>query len=357
MPALRRRRGVAPRRYTASVTLEYDNVSHRYGGDAVLNDVSLAAVAGEVTCLLGHSGSGKSTLLRLAAGLERLQSGVIRLDGEVLGSATHQPPPELRPVGLVFQDHVLFPHKTAQENVAFGLRDLSAQARRDAALRHLENVGLQGLADRYPDTLSGGEQQRVALARALAPAPKVMLLDEPFANVDATLRRSLREDTRAMLRQAGSVALVVTHDPDEALELADHIVVLGQGRVVQAAAPSEIWRRPANVRVAEMFGQAQHLRGRASNGVVHTSFGAIEWPNGNGDVDVVVRPTAVALEPAADGALVADVRFLGERYFVLLRTGAEVLRASVDDLQGLAVGDHVAATFDPAATFVYSRAE
>ena len=337
------------------MTLEYHNVSHRYGGNAVLHDVSLVAAPGEVTCLLGHSGSGKSTLLRLAAGLERLQSGEIRLDGDVLGSATRQPPPEQRPVGLVFQDHVLFPHKTAQENVAFGLRGLSRQARRDVALRHLASVGLEGLADRYPDTLSGGEQQRVALARALAPAPKVMLLDEPFANVDATLRRSLREDTRAMLRQVGSVALVVTHDPDEALELADRIVVLGQGRVVQAATPSEIWRRPADVRVAEMFGQAQHLRGSARDGVVHTSFGAIEWRNGTGDVDVVARPTAVALKPAESGAVVADIRFLGDRHVVLLSAEGEGLRASVEDLRGIAVGDHVAATFDPAATFVYPR--
>ena len=339
------------------MTLEYHNVSHRYGGNAVLHDVSLVAAAGEVTCLLGHSGSGKSTLLRLAAGLERLQSGEIHLNGDVLGSATCQPPPEQRPVGLVFQDHVLFPHKTAQENVAFGLRGLSHQARREAARRHLASVGLEGLANRYPDTLSGGEQQRVALARALAPAPKVMLLDEPFANVDATLRRSLREDTRAMLRHAGSVALVVTHDPDEALELADRIVVLGEGRVVQAATPGEIWRRPAALRVAEMFGQAQHLRGSAQDGVVHTSFGTIDWPNGIGDVDVVVRPTAVALKPAESGAVVVDIRFLGDRHVVLLSADGEGLRASVEELQGIAVGDHVAATFDPTATFVYPRTE
>ena len=339
------------------MTLEYENVCHRYGGDDVLHGVSFAAAAGEVTCLLGRSGSGKSTLLRLAAGLERLQSGVVRLDGEVLGSPSRHPPPEQRPVGLVFQDHVLFPHKTAERNVAFGLRDASPQTRRDVAARHLASVGLAGFAHRYPDTLSGGEQQRVALARALAPSPKVMLLDEPFANVDATLRRALREDARAMLRLAGSVALIVTHDPDEALELADRIVVLGEGRVVQAGTPAEIWRHPADLRVAEMFGEAQHLRGDAKDGVVRTSFGTLEWEHGTGVVDVVARPTGVALVPAAEGPRVADIRFLGDRCFVLLQVGAETLRASVADLRGISVGDHVAATFDPAATFVYPRAK
>lgn len=337
------------------MALEYENVGHRYGSAEVLHGVSFVAAAGEVTCLLGRSGSGKSTLLRLAAGLERVQSGAIRLDGEVLGSPSRHPPPEQRPVGLVFQDHVLFPHKTAAQNVAFGLRDASPQARRDVAAKHLAGVGLAGFADRFPDTLSGGEQQRVALARALAPSPKVMLLDEPFANVDATLRRALREDARAMLRSAGSVALIVTHDPDEALELADRIVVLGEGRVVQAGTPAEIWRHPADLRVAEMFGEAQHLRGDAKGGVVRTSFGTIEWEHGTGAVDVVARPAGVALAPAAEGPRVVDVRFLGDRHFVLLQVGTETLRASVADLQSISVGDHIAATFDPAATFVYPQ--
>ena len=335
--------------------LEYSDLSHRYGDREVLRGVSFASLAGEVTCLLGPSGSGKSTLLRLAAGLERLQGGTIRLDGDVLCDSRRQPPPEQRPVGLVFQDNVLFPHMTARENVAFGLRHLPAQSRRETAARQLASVGLASMGERFPDTLSGGEQQRVALARALAPAPKVMLLDEPFANVDATLRRALREDARRALRDTGSVALVVTHDPEEALELADRIVVLGDGRVLQAGAPSEIWQRPAEARVAAMFGQAQLLRGRAKAGVVHTSFGCFDWPQYglDGEVDVVVRPTAVALAPAQSGAQVEDIRFLGERYVVILRQGDEVLRASLGELRGLAVGDHVAVSFDRAATFVY----
>ena len=342
------------------MALEFENICHRYGERDVLRDVSLKARAGEITCLLGPSGSGKSTLLRMAAGLERLQSGVIRLHGTVLSDADRQPPPEARPVGLVFQEHVLFPHKTVEENVAFGLRHLAAAERRRVAARCLADVGLTALAGRYPHTLSGGEQQRVALARALAPAPEVMLLDEPFASVDATLRRALREQNRRELRRAGSVALVVTHDPDEALELADHIVVLERGRVAQAGAPPAIWQQPATAEVAAMFGQAQRVGGQAGGGAVRTLFGQFPLPaaahGAAGEVDVLVRPGAISLRKAEAGPKVEDIRFLGERYVVHVREGDEALRASVADLQGLALQDRVSVTFRPEATFVYPRA-
>ena len=342
------------------MSLQFDSVSHRYGAETALRGVSLVAEAGRITCLLGASGSGKSTVLRLAAGLERLQAGSIHLDREVLSEPGNEPSPERRPVGLVFQDHVLFPHKTVLQNIAFGLRDLAPSERRAVAEQALANVSLHGFAGRYPETLSGGQQQRVALARALAPLPRVMLLDEPFANVDATLRRALREDTRRALRSAGSVAVIVTHDPDEALELADRIVVLEAGSVVQAGTPVEIWRQPASAAVAKMFGQAQELRGSVENGVVTTPFGTFEYdpqagpelPN-HGDVDVLIRPTAVTLRKATDGARLDDIRFLGDRALALARVGDDVLRASLDELGELEVGDHVAAAFDSRGIFVY----
>ena len=338
------------------MSLRWENVGHRYDAEAVLRSVNLAAAPGEITCLLGPSGSGKSTLLRLTAGLERMQTGRILLDGETLSAPGHEPPPEQRPVGLVFQDHVLFPHKTVRENVEFGLRHLPASERRRVAANSLRAVSLEDLAARYPDTLSGGQQQRVALARALAPAPRVMLLDEPFANVDVTLRRALREDARRALRESGSIAVVVTHDPDEALELADRIAVLDAGRIVQAGVPADIWRSPADVAVAALFGQAQHLRGTVANGVVTTAFGALpqESSASSATVDVVVRPAAVTLRKAGQGARVGDIRFLGDRYLVLAVAAGETLRASVQELDGLVVGDCITATFDPNGCFVYA---
>ncbi len=346
------------------MSLEYQQVSHRYGSrrdaEPVLREVYLEARAGEITCLLGPSGSGKSTLLRLAAGLERLQTGSILLDGDLLAQPGREPPPEARPVGLVFQDHVLFPHRTVRQNVEYGLRELPARDRKSVAAAHLEAVGLADFADRYPDTLSGGQQQRVALARALAPAPRVMLLDEPFANVDATLRRSLREDARRALRDAGSIALVVTHDPDEALALADRIAVLDGGRVVQADTPEGIWRRPADRAVAELFGQAQSIKGTVERGGVATAFGTVRLDDETGlvsgqAVDVVIRPAAVRLEPAESGARVQDIRFLGDGYLVLAEADGDLLHVAAQDLGDLRMGGRVEASFHRSGTFVYTR--
>lgn len=340
------------------MVLELRGVSHRFGRDAVLREVSLEAPAGEVTCLLGPSGSGKSTLLRLVAGLEVLQAGRIRLGGEVLAAPGRAPPPEARPVGLVFQDHVLFPHQTVAENIAFGLPDLAPAQRREVVAQQLRGMALAGLGERYPHTLSGGQQQRVALARAMAPAPPVLLLDEPFANVDATLRRALREDARRALRQAGGVAVVVTHDPDEALELGDRIVVLEAGAVVQAATPAELWQAPASATVAALFGQAQHLAGSVANGRVRTAFGdvgAVSDAAEQAAVDVVARPTAVALRRDPSGAEIEDVRYLGDSHLVFLTADGETLRAKVRDPGGLRVGDRAAATFRHDGVFVYGR--
>ena len=344
------------------MSLEFQGVGHRYGRDEVLKGVTLTAKQGEITCLLGASGSGKSTLLRLAAGLERIQAGEIRLDGGVLSKPGIDPPPERRPVGLVFQDQVLFPHKTALDNVAFGLRELDPRQRRIVAQANLDAVGLGGFSKRYPDTLSGGQQQRVALARALAPAPRVMLLDEPFANVDATLRRSLREDARRALRKSGSIAVIVTHDPDEALELADRIAVMDSGRIVQIDTPDAIWRQPKGRAVAGLFGEAQHLPGKVVADGVATAFGRLQRTCAGtelgDDVDVLVRPNAVALERAAEQSdamvRVEDVRFLGDRYLVLVESAGQTLRASIEDPAGIRVGNSVIATFDQLGTFVYA---
>ena len=344
------------------MSLEFREVSHRYGRDGVLDGITFTAKPGEITCLLGVSGSGKSTLLRVAAGLERIQAGEIRLDGEVLSRPGMDPAPERRRIGFVFQEHVLFPHKTALDNVAFGLHALDSRQRRIVAQESLDAVGLREFSERYPDTLSGGQQQRVALARALAPAPRVMLLDEPFTSVDATLRRALREDARRALRNSGSIAVMVTHDPDEALELADRIAVMDGGRIVQVETPDAIWQRPASRAVASLLGQAQHLRGTVEADGVATAFGplhrACDGMEPGDEVDVLVRPNAVALErvtkPSAPHGRVEDVRFLGNRYLVLVESAGQTLRASIEDPAGIGPGDAVVAKFDLLGTFVYA---
>ena len=221
------------------VSLEFRHIAHAYGGVAALGDVSFIAPAGEITCLLGASGCGKSTLLNLAAGLLKVQAGAVCLGGAVLADAARHPAPEHRPVGLVFQDGALFPHMTIAQNIGFGL----PRARHGEVAGWLEQVGLAGLGARYPHELSGGQQQRAALARAMAPGPEVLLMDEPFASVDIVLRRKLRRDCRMLLRASGTTTLLVTHDPSEALDIADSIAVMERGRSARFSAGRRSWQR------------------------------------------------------------------------------------------------------------------
>lgn len=340
--------------------LSLENISHSYGAMRVLEDVNLAVQAGEIVCLLGASGSGKSTLLRIVAGLEPLQHGVVRFDGAELARPGREPPPEERRFGLVFQDHVLFPHLSVADNVAFGLRRLSPDERRERVLAQLRQVGLEAHERRYPHTLSGGEQQRVALARALAPEPAVMLLDEPFASVDSTLRRRLREDARRALRAAGVPSIVVTHDAEEAMELADRIAVIDAGTIVQDDSPAAVWREPADRFVAELFSDTGAIPGRGVAGAVETPFGRIEVTGAEVEEDgryaVIARAGSVRLAAnTAGGARVVDVRFLGDRHVVTLEAGGERLRALGAGEPGFDVGATVAVAFDSARVLVYHQ--
>lgn len=340
--------------------LSLENISHSYGAMRVLEDVNLDVQAGEIVCLLGASGSGKSTLLRIAAGLEPLQYGVVRFDGAELARPGREPPPEERGFGLVFQDHVLFPHLSVADNVAFGLRKLSPDERRERVLAQLRQVGLEAHERRYPHTLSGGEQQRVALARALAPEPAVMLLDEPFASVDSTLRRRLREDARRALRAAGVPSIVVTHDAEEAMELADRIAVIDAGTIVQDDSPAAVWRAPADRFVAELFSDTGAIAGRGVAGAVETPFGRIEVAGAKVEEDaryaVIARAGSVRLTANPDGgARVVDVRFLGDRHVVTLEAGGERLRALGPGEPDLRVGARVAVAFDSARVLVYHQ--
>ena len=294
--------------------LVIEKVSHQFGPQRVLNDVSLQSVGGEVTCLIGHSGCGKTTLLRLLAGLLKVQSGRILLDGEVLASDKKMLSPEERPIGMVFQEGALFPHMSVADNVAFGLPKKGA---RRLATDWLKRVGLADFADRNPDSLSGGQRQRVALARAMAPEPRVLLFDEPYANLDAPLRRALREDARRIIRDTGTVGLFVTHDPAEVLMMADHVAVLDQGLIVESGTPQSLYDRPKSQFAAELFGEPQVFEGEIYGDRIVTPLG--EWERcalvdpvaSNGDALLVVDADRLALQPDDNGILITDIQSFG----------------------------------------------
>ena len=298
------------------VALQCREVGKTYGGTAVVHDLDLEVMRGEICALLGPSGCGKTTTLRLIAGFEELDSGSITIGGEVVASAVRgqerRLPPERRRVGMVFQDYALFPHLSVRNNVAFGLGRAQASAADDA----LALVGLESFVDRMPGQLSGGQQQRVALARALAPGPELLLLDEPFSNLDASMRGRVRAEVRAILRAAGATAILVTHDQEEAFTLADRVAVMLEGRIAQAGTPESVYQQPRDRAVAAFLGDVQYLEGTALGGHVECVVGrAPLYSPANGPVSVVVRPEALALLPAdQEGALgtVTERQFLGQ---------------------------------------------
>lgn len=268
-------------------SLAFADVSHSYGRSQTLFGVSLEIGAGEVVSLLGPSGSGKTTLLRMAAGLLLPDRGTVAIDGRIVSGNGSFLPPEKRGIGLVFQDFALFPHMTILGNVEFGLTALERTERRLIAMRLLEQVGLAGRADNFPDNLSGGEQQRVALARALAPRPGILLMDEPFSGLDARLRDTIRDETLGLLRATRSTVVIVTHDPEEALKVSDRIALMRGGRIVQTGTCEEIYERPVDLFAAQFFSQVNRIPGHLSKAGVITPLGSLSEP--------VLAPALVAL--------------------------------------------------------------
>lgn len=298
------------------------NVVKRYGVVGAVNGVSLHLQRGQLMALLGPSGCGKTTTLRLIAGFEPLDSGEIKINGQCVGCHPHvHLPPEKRRVGMVFQEYALFPHLTVAQNVAFGLHHYASdKTKRVAAV--LDLVGLAGLEKRMPNELSGGQQQRVALARALAPEPDVVLLDEPFSNLDAGLRVRVRAEVRAILREANATAIFVTHDQEEALSLVDQVAVLINGVVQQQAAPQHLYIQPANRQVAEFLGDVNFLPGQATGKVAECALGRLATLNENqGAVDVLLRPENIQAEPSATptDCQVRQVLFFGHDQLVTVQ--------------------------------------
>ena len=275
--------------------LEIAGLSKAYDGQPVARDISLRVMPGQVTCLLGPSGCGKSTTLRMIAGVEMQDSGTIHVDGQLICDTVTRVAPEDRGIGLMFQDFALFPHLSVAQNVAFGLPRRGSEGRvRDL----LAKVGMSRHIDRYPHELSGGEQQRVALARALAPRPRVMLMDEPFSGLDDRLRDDIRDETLDVLKEEGAAVLLVTHEPAEAMRMADEIALMRDGRIVQRGAPYHVYNAPVDLKAAAFFSDINVIRGTVRGALTVTAFGqflAPGVPDGT-EVEIGIRPQHLKID-------------------------------------------------------------
>ena len=346
-----------------SVGLSVEHLCHAFGSRRVLEDVAFQLSPGEVHCLVGPSGCGKTTILRLIAGLEPVQGGRILVNGTILAEPGYGVPPENRRIGLMFQDFALFPHLRIVDNVSFGLKTMDAAARLHRAHELLAQLELAGHTQAYPHMLSGGEQQRVALARALAPRPQLMLLDEPFSSLDATLREQVRDETIALLRAEGTPVLMVTHDAEEAVRVADRIHVMQEGRILQSGTPAALYSRPANPFVAGFFGPPNRFKGWVLAGEVSTPLGpmsANEHADGTA-VDVLIRPEALhPTKTTADDRPsfeVHRIRDLGtNRVLELKLPDGPLLTVRMTSYADFEAGDTVTVDVDPAQVHIYPAA-
>ena len=314
--------------------LQIRNICKTLEGVRILNDISLSVMPGRVTCLLGPSGCGKTTTLRIISGIDRQDSGQVLIDGQIISGDGKHLQPEQRSVGLLFQDFALFPHLTVRDNVAFGL--IGRIGDRDARIEELlAKIDLVEFSNRYPHELSGGQQQRVALARALAPRPRIMLMDEPFSNLDDRLRDQVREETFSILKDEDTASLLITHEPEEAMRMADEIVLMRQGSVVQLGSPYQVYGNPVDREAASFFSDINIVHGVVEKSELKTTFGSFAADRfvDGADVEVVIRPQHVKIDfdrqgngplpTESDGVPVAGIvtrsRYMGSNSMVEFR--------------------------------------
>lgn len=305
----------------ASISCQH--ISKFFDATPAVVDITFDVPAGQTLALLGPSGCGKTTVLRLIAGFERLDQGEIEIGGDVVAGPKHRLPPEQRRIGMVFQDYAIFPHLTVAENVSFGLNDRAGRDERQARVESLlDFVGLGDMGERMPNELSGGQQQRVALARALAISPRALLLDEPFSNLDATLRAEVRAEVRELLRQSETTTIFVTHDQEEALFFGDLIAVMQAGRIEQIGTSEEIYLHPRTRFVAAFMGQTDFIMGEVGDDGLETSLGLLQLatplPPGT-LLEIALRPNDVALkENGAPNCQIISRQFVGMAYLYRL---------------------------------------
>ncbi|PJG58093.1 ABC transporter ATP-binding protein [Aeromonas cavernicola] len=339
--------------------LQVENVSCRYNGRDVLEQLSLTVADNEIVCLLGASGCGKTTLLKAIAGLQPLANGVIRLGSTLLDGPETNVPPEARQIGMIFQDYALFPHLTVAENVGFGLTQSDRPARQHQVNQALALVNLEGLGERYPHQLSGGQQQRVAIARALVCKPKLMLLDEPFSNIDTQVRMKLILEIRTLLKQQGIGAIFVSHSKEEAFAFADRLALFRAGHIEQVGQPEQLYRRPQNRFVAEFLGGVNYLTATVVDShCVQTALGRVcgSEPHGRAigeQLQLMLRPQQLQLEHVQEGGWeVLEQQFLGHHCRVVFTCAGQRIEASIGEpLAGkrarVTVAAHALVLFEP----------
>jgi iron(III) transport system ATP-binding protein len=334
------------------MVLEVENLRQAYGDHEVVRGLSFSLARGAIGCLLGPSGCGKTTVLRCIAGFEAVQEGEIRLAGRIVSGAGVMLPPEKRRVGMVFQDYALFPHLTVAANIAFGLHAAPPEERAGRVRELADLVGLSAALDKYPHEISGGQQQRVALARALAPRPELLLLDEPFSNLDVELRERLSLEVRDIINASGATVVLVTHDQQEAFAMADEIGVLHQGHIQQWDSPYNLYHRPANRFVADFVGQGVFLPAKALNAQqVEIELGVLKGgplPRNGEGLEVLLRPDDVVHDDAAPTrAEVVHKAFRGAEilYTLRLASGRKVL-ALVPSHHNHALGEKIGIRLD-----------